>query len=146
MTAPSTPSSPTAPETKLRTLSQVRLAGALAAHQRIERLDSNPRSKYRAATQKTPIMIRTIGLGPAIAVLLQQGADGKRLADAIAEWLLGECPHFAEFRVEGKHDGRALLRRIATENKPATYRLAQAEAMAYAQWLKRFADAFIGDA
>jgi len=132
-----------------QTLSQVRAAAALATTRTLlaEHASAEARGtlrQYRTAAEQTPIAIRTNSLGPAIATLLanQEKDKGARvLADAIGAWILRSCPHLTP-HAEGPANGEVLLERLVTSDME-TYRAMQREAMEYAQWLKRLAQAFV---
>jgi hypothetical protein len=93
------------------------------------------------------MLIRATGLGPAVAFLAGKNRGGERIAQAIAEWLLRAFP-YSPFR---SADGQAargdpsvsrLLDKIGAAD-PRSYRVAQAEAIEFAAWLKRLSQALI---
>ncbi len=84
-------------------------------------------------------MIHTNGLGQAIAFC--KGKNEKAYTEIVAmlaEWLCEEGRPFAEF------DSDNILTAI-TQSDMQTYMRAQAEAMAYLLWVKKFAKALIGE-
>jgi CRISPR-associated protein Cmr5 len=125
------------------TLDQVRLAAALAAHDVVEQDKNVDKKRYKSACESGPMAIRAIGLGPAIAMMAAKDDGSKALAGALARWLLRDCGHCTVYRDTAESSARTLLEMIGARG-PAEYRQAQAEAMAYAQWLKRYAQAFLG--
>lgn len=135
-----------------KTLSQTRLKGALAAVRAVRGLPGN----YKSAAEEGPVMIRTLSLGPALSTMSAK-QDGYRIfADQVAEWLLRDCPHLKSWhdriRANGHeapadlreaYNAEALLAVIGSKSDVTDYRLIQTEGLAYAQWLKRFAQAFL---
>lgn len=140
-------------EPRRPTLSQQRLDHALTITGKIRGENETDRQKYRKAAEEAPMLLRTLGLGQGIAVLASKEEKGPlALADAVAIWLLRECPH-SPFRQAGALPAgeqkkeqlervRMLLKKIV-EAEPLAYRQAQTEAVAYAGWLKQMAQAFV---
>ncbi|HZU05386.1 MAG TPA: type III-B CRISPR module-associated protein Cmr5 [Chloroflexota bacterium] len=91
--------------------------------------------KYRSLVEGLPAMILANGLGQTCAYLLAR-AEGKTntpeytLYGQLGRWLTG--------RIAGLQGD---LLSALTETDVGTYRRAQIEALAYLQWLKRFAQA-----
>lgn len=126
-----------------QTLEQKRARDAL---RRIKELESEP-GNYVNYVKALPATILTNGLGQALATECAATDKGHhKLADHLACWLLSEEAHTRYGRaVEGegeKGSARTLLHRIV-EGDQSAYLWAQAEAIAYLAWLKRFADAFL---
>lgn len=90
---------------------------------------------YASLCSGAPVTILTNGLGPALAFFLakahsKQKNEYGRLADALAAWLLRDAAK----------KGPDLMLAI-TKADADTYRRYTNEALAYLNWLKRFADA-----
>jgi|GEM_PF-5881093 len=102
-------------------------------------------SEFRTAAEEAPFMIRTLGLGSGIAALAAKEGQRLTLAAMLAKWLLRDCPHSPYHDANAPEAGppavKSLLRKIAESDRSA-YRLAQIEALGYAGWIKRLAQAF----
>lgn len=82
-----------------------------------------------------PMMIHTNGLGQAVAFYAgKKEKEYKELLNMLKEWLASTDRPFA---------GQKDLLNAITNNNMQTYMLAQAEAMAYLVWVKKFAKALI---
>lgn len=97
------------------------------------------KKKLKARTSELPFMIHANGLGQAAAFFKSKDVknDKERYGEvfkALQSWLTQSNRPFA-----GKSD----LMRAVVEADLATYRLAQAEAMAYMDWVKKFASAYL---
>jgi CRISPR-associated protein Cmr5 len=121
-----------------RTLEQKRAAHALLKVRRVESTPSAP--NYRSYAESLPATIVTNGLGQACATLLAR-ANGRKddahylLYAHLEEWLCrSEDPVFPQ--------ANALIEAIV-KNDQRRYVRAQAEALAYLVWLKKFAQAFL---
>lgn len=80
-------------------------------------------------------MILMNGFGQACAFYLANNEEEHRdVYDAIAQWLA---------RPGRPYEDKTDLMQAIVDNDVATYRLAQAEALAYLDWLKKFAKAFL---
>lgn len=86
-----------------------------------------------SAATGLPAMILMNGLGQAAAFYKSKGGAQAGLYQLLSEWLRGSGKPYA-----GKND---LLKGI-TEGDLKAYRSAQAEALAYLQWVKKFAKAY----
>ena len=98
----------------------------------------NEGSKLKARCSELPFMIHANGLGPTAAFFRSKGAkDGyDHLYRVLNQWLCSTGQPFA---------GQPELMDAITQADMTTYRLAQAEAMAYLDWVKKFALAYLGD-
>jgi len=79
-----------------------------------------------------PAMILMNGLGQAAAFYKSKGGKYERLYKLLSDWLKQSGKPYA---------GKELLSGITTSDAK-TYRAAQAEALAYLQWVKKFAKAY----
>ena len=135
--APSAPiAQPSLAESGIQTLAQKRAKHALA------QVTAMPQDDEHIASQIAgfPAMILMSGFGQACAFYLSKGKSTNGLPmklayEALQSWLTSRD------RPYSKHP-RQLMCAI-TESDAATYRLAQAEALAYLDWLKKFAVAFL---
>jgi len=96
----------------------------------------NEGDKLKARASELPFMIHTNGLGPALAFFKsKKEKDGyDKLYGLLQSWLKEPGRPFA-----GKPD----LMQAITEADLNTYRLAQAEAIQYMDWVKKFASAYL---
>lgn len=105
---------------------------------------TNERGEFRSHVRNLPAMIHSNGLGQAIAFYYSKQDKKSYLAlcNILADWLLGESNIYALPATLTTKDGEALLKTI-TENDMYAYLNAQAEALAYLEWVKKFAEALI---
>lgn len=131
------------------TLVQQRAAHAL---KQIEGVSSA--GKYPSYVKSLPATILTNGLGQALAMLKAQAKGDKKdphhlLYTHMESWLCGKEPHM---QTGGKSDikhtaapykGQANIMTAIINQPEQSYLLAQAEALAYLEWLKKFASAYL---
>ncbi len=100
-------------------------------------------SDYLSYAQSLPATIRANGLGQALAMLRQRGASKgayKSLYDHISAWFQHEdCP----LQLASDHGGDGDLIKAVVKANQRDYLNMQAEALLYAEWLKKFANAFL---
>jgi len=89
--------------------------------------------EYISYASSLPAMIHTNGLGQAAAFFKSKGATHEKLYELLSDWLKQDNQPFA---------GKDLLEGITTSDMK-TYRLAQAEAQALMDWVKKFAKAYM---
>ncbi len=120
----------------MQTIQQLRAKNALEKVQALVPLNEGAKLKARAA--ELPFMIHANGLGPTAAFFRSKGdKDGyDHLYRVLNQWLCSTGQPFA---------GQPELMNAITQADMTTYRLAQAEAMAYLDWVKKFALAYLGD-
>lgn len=115
-------------------LSQRRARHALAAIREMENKDCG---HYVSYVNALPAAILQNGLGQALAALNAGDEEGRKfLYQQISAWLCNtreDAPYPAESDV---------LEAITQQDEDA-YLIAQAEALAYLEWLKKFANAFL---
>lgn len=103
------------------------------------------RRTYANRVQGLPIELRNQGLVVVVATLKKDGHAA--LAESISRWLLEEAPTHPLRRWESSATGdpiRRLLGACVAADRPS-YLAAQAEALALAEHIKRFAGALVGD-
>ncbi|PID64640.1 MAG: type III-B CRISPR module-associated protein Cmr5 [Gammaproteobacteria bacterium] len=106
------------------------------ALERIQKAITDPsvnQTEYGSYAASLPAMIHTNGLGQAAAFFKSKGGTHERLYQLLSDWLGKENQPFA---------GKQLLEGITTSDMQ-TYRLAQAEAQALMDWVKKFAKAYM---
>ncbi len=119
---------------KIKTIEQERAAHAL---QHIERIKDN--KDFVPLANGFATMIHTNGLGQAIAFIKgKKDSQYQEMANILSDWLCGKGRPFENFPPEKILDA-------ITESDMQTYLQAQAEAMAYLLWVKKFAKALIGE-
>lgn len=124
-----------------RTMEQERAAHALAKVGEIGTKDEKFREKYVSYVEALPATILMNGLGQAAATLLA-AAKGKTedahrvLFDHLQEWLCRAAP-------QAPYGGETNLMDAITAHDRAAYLRAQAEALAWLVWLKKFAVAYL---
>jgi CRISPR-associated protein Cmr5 len=94
---------------------------------------------YKSLAQKMPSYILTNGLGQTLAFLKAKG-KGNRADEH--EALYGHLSEWVTSQVDGKASDRLL--NWVVEKDSVAYRRATAEALAFLNWLKRFAEAELG--
>lgn len=119
----------------MQTLQQLRAKHALEKVQDLSKL-SGEGDKLKARAAELPFMIHTNGLGQAAAFFKsKKDKDGyNHLYSVLSSWLTQTGRPFA-----GKTD----LMQAITSCDLHTYRVAQAEAMQYMDWVKKFAKAYL---
>lgn len=114
-------------QTRLQTIEQARAKHAL------DWAKNGVDEKTSSAANSLPAMILMNGLGQAAAFYKSKGGEQGKLYTLLSDWLCAEGKPYA-----GQPD---LLTGITTQDMHK-YRVAQAEALAYLQWVKKFAKAY----
>ncbi len=126
----------------IQTLEQKRAKHAL---DKINTLRGKP-GKYVSYVNGLPAAILMNGLGQALATeCAASDSAHHKLADHVSEWLLSNeaCTKYLKpVESEGSKPAQRLLTRMVAGDQHA-YLWAQAEAIAYVTWLKKFANAFL---
>lgn len=122
-----------------QTQSQRRAAAALQEVKKIEKLeDAKLKDRFRSYAQSLPAMIQMNGLGQTAAFCRSRtGASDqayRELYDVMSNWLTYEGQPYAK--------QKDLLEAL-TAGPMGPYRAAQVEILAYLDWVKRFAAAFL---
>lgn len=124
-----------------RTMEQKRAAHALEKVEQINKLHEDEQKKYSSYVKSLPAAILMNGLGQAAAGLLAR-AKGKpedmhyKLYINLENWL---CAGNGYSPYRGEKD----LIKAITSGKRDDYLRAQVEALAWLQWLKKFAAAYL---
>jgi len=125
-----------------QTLEQIRARDALNKIRFIqENCSENVQQKFVSYVESLPATILANGLGQAAAGLLAQAKGDKQdahylLYKALQDWLCRDDDARAPYR------GQENLMDAIVNCDRTVYLLAQAEALAWLEWLKRFAVAF----
>lgn len=123
----------------LQTLDQRRAAHAW---EKVEALGEKVGGDYAREAKRLPVRALTSGLGHAIAFLRAKSKDAdakERLAGDLSEWVLDRRD------LPGRPPGVGCLMEAITKGDAAFLQLATDEALAWLQWLTRFAEARFGD-
>lgn len=127
----------------MRTLAQRRAENALQWVRKHEKDIS--RMQYRSYVDRLPAMIVMNGLGQAVAMeLAAAGPDSRKrsadeeahfiLYEGLQQWLCGE---------DGVYEGKSKLIDAIVESSQKEYVIAQAEALAWLDWHKKFCRALL---
>jgi len=117
-----------------KTIEQKRAAAALESVQNVQ-----SGTRFTALANGMPTMIHVNGLGQALAFCAgKNDLQYVEMRSMLSAWLCNEGNPFAGTQPEH------ILETI-TQCDMTTYMRAQAEAMAYLLWVKKFAKAFLGD-
>ncbi len=123
------------------TLEQMRAADAFNKIMQLEQRNADWNYKYTSYVKSLPATILMNGLGQAAATLLaaargNQDDAHKVLYRHMGDWL---CRNDNKAPYRGAND----LMSAIVNNERDTYIRAQAEALAWLQWLKKFAAAYL---
>lgn len=118
----------------MQTIQQERAKYALVQVQQSIENGTNQK-EYKSYASGLPAMIHMNGLGQAAAFYRSKGGTHQELYKLLSDWLTQEHQPFYAYD--------DLLEGI-TKSDMATYQLAQAEAQALMDWVKKFAKAFMG--
>jgi CRISPR-associated protein Cmr5 len=124
----------------MQTLQQLRAKHALAQVKDLAML-SGEGDKLKSRAAELPFMIHANGLGQAAAFFKsKKEKDGyDRMYIVLNSWLTQPGRPYAGKPNAGKSD----LMQAIVDSDMATYRVAQAEAMHYMDWVKKFAKAYL---
>ncbi len=117
-----------------KTLEQRRAAHALSIVKNVKQDVKQDKQKFNSYVERLPAAIVMNGLGQAMAMELANHFDWahKELYDSVGKWLK-ECGIFGN---------EELMEEIISGDQN-TYVRAQAEALAYLEWLKKFSQAYL---
>lgn len=126
-----------------RTFEQKMAADALRKVKTL--IDKNYADKYASYAAGLPAAIIANGLGQAAATLLAAAKGDKNdphmiLFEHLEHWLCREDKQAPYFTPAGQP--KELMNKIVNNDRD-TYMRAQAEALAWLQWLKKFAEAYL---
>lgn len=130
-----------------KTLEQERAQRAWACVEEVTNQSQDFKKKYGSLARKVPMLVLTNGLGQTLAFLLSKAKrhepENKRSVEAKAHDLL--FTHLSNWVLEqvapGTDAGHQNLLQWVLENDSVAYRRATIEALAFLNWLKRFAEA-----
>ena|SRR5208282_3432075 len=119
-----------------QTLSQRRARHALGRIHERKQTEPKTYGNYVSHSRSLPAAILMNGLGQACATLLAKSEDHRLLYNDLQSWLCGDDSS-APFR------NRPNLMDAITQGDQPSYLRAQAEALSYLVWLKKFANAYL---
>lgn len=108
-------------------------------------LKHNPnlnKKEFNSYAAGLPAMIHMSGLGQAAAFYKAKGGTHKELYNLLSEWLTKKGQPYGYNRQDNGRPYEDLLVGITQENMHR-YRLAQAEAQALMDWVKKFSSAYM---
>jgi len=118
----------------MKLMQQKRAAFALTSVSEVQKhLSKSKQKEFVSYASSLPAMIHTNGLGQAAAFFKSKGSVHELLYQLLSDWLQEKDQPFA---------GKELLEGI-TKSNMQTYRLAQAEAQALMDWVKKFSKAYM---
>lgn len=118
-----------------QTIQQERARFALERIQEAAK-DCSIHKEYKSYASGLPAMIHMNGLGQAAAFYKSKEGNHEKLYELLSEWLCKEGQPYA---------GCSNLLEGITSKDMHSYRLAQAEAQALMEWVKKFSRAFMLD-
>lgn len=131
-----------------QTLEQKRAADAFKKVEKLKKDRAIDKEKYISYTKSLPATIITNGLGQAAASLLAAAKENNKkdahylLYKHLEEWLCRDSRD-APYPQNSKQKTDAILMRSITDHGRNKYMQAQAEAIAWLKWLKKFAVAYL---
>ncbi len=129
-----------------RFLEQERAAAAWECVQRAKECGDEFAKGYGRLARSAPADIQTNGLGQTIAFLRARGSKKGEPKPDDPHWQLQEdLSRWVMKRLQCSHEKGLLGWIMARGTSTDDYRRATAEAMAFLVWLKRFAEAELGD-
>jgi CRISPR-associated protein Cmr5 len=105
---------------------------AQAAWETVQKVDQNKGKEFKSVATSLPADIQANGFGQTMAFLRAKGKDEHNITfDAVADWVR------QRLNIANEDFMSWLMTKATTEQ----YRQAMAEAIAFAIWMKRFAEA-----
>lgn len=127
-------------KSNLRTMEQERAAQAWKCIQEVAHKSSELKKKYGSLARKAPMLVLTNGLGQTLAFLRSKRKNHEEdaynvLLSHLSRWVLHRLGVPESLR------GDLLEWVLRQDSNSTTYRHATLEALAFLNWLKRFAEA-----
>jgi CRISPR-associated protein Cmr5 len=124
----------------IRTIEQGRAKFAYEKVQEIKGYAEAKRKEYKSYAKKLPMMIKTNGLGPALAFANSKDAY-KLIFSHISSWIkenprTAQDPNFKELREDKNKDLVAFVIKCDSD----VYKMVTLEILAFLNWLRRFAE------
>ena len=120
-------------ENSIRGIEQGRAAFAYDCVKEIaQSTDEDLKKKYKSGAKKLPVLIKTNGLGQALAFINRRDAGNEKLYDTIGEWLA--CKQLIAL------GGSVNLVDVVISKPSNEYRRITTETLALLNWIRRFVD------
>jgi CRISPR-associated protein Cmr5 len=129
---------------KQQTLEQKRAARAWQCVQEANRQDDKVKKKYSTQARRLSSLVQTNGLGQALAFVYSKAKfkEKERKAEALANGMIfDQVSEWVKKKLRVSDDEHLLSVIVDRDRDSAFYRRATVEAMAFLNWLKRFAEA-----
>lgn len=125
-------------ENSIRGIEQGRAAFAYDCVREIaQSTDEDLKKKYKSSAKKLPVLIKTNGLGQALAFINKRDNGNIKLYDMIGEWLA--CKQLIELGENGE------LVDVIISKPSNEYRRITTETLALLNWVRRFVDGLMKD-
>ncbi|MEY4935579.1 MAG: hypothetical protein RIS64_1938 [Bacteroidota bacterium] len=133
------------PETHIKGIEQGRAKTAYTFAEDGSKMDKTKRKEYKSYVKKLPMLIKTNGLGAALAFAFSKGSqngipqDNKawgKLYKQLEGWMQADPKRLIEFEPN-------CFVSTLMETDSATYRAVTVEILALLNWMRRFVDALI---
>jgi CRISPR-associated protein Cmr5 len=99
------------------------------------------KKEYKSHVKKIPMLIKTNGLGATFAFMLSKGGIYTYIGEQVLEWLKNDEKEILKKATELKNFVQ--LVKVVTNLESPEYRALTNEALAFFNWLTRFADGLI---
>lgn len=131
----------------MQTIQQQRARFALEAVNRAEKNSDIDNDRFKKRAAELPAMIQMNGLGQAAAFYRMKGKDHGHiyLYNILSAWLCRDQSDWITERGPYFDNTDPDLLHGITHSDVKTYRLAQAEALLFMDWVKKFAKAYMPD-
>ena len=98
----------------------------------VQETDEGLKKKYKTGAKKLAVLIKTNGLGQALAFINRRDAGNEKLYDTIGQWLSHKQ------LIELDEDGDLVA--VVIEKPSSEYRRITIETLALLNWVRRFVD------
>ncbi len=125
----------------IKGLEQARASFAYQCAKSVSQQQGKKPKEYKSYAKKLPMMIKTNGLGAALAFAFSKGKDGNAwelLYNDVQSWLNQDQKKF----LLGAYASRELANAVIELESPE-YRAVTVEVLAFLNWLRRFAEGLI---
>ena len=125
----------------IKGLEQARASFAFQCANSVSKKTGKKPKEYKSYAKKLPMMIKTNGLGAALAFAFSKGKDGNAweiLYNDVKSWLQQVQKKF----LLGNHASNELVEAVIKLESPH-YRAVTVEVLAFLNWLRRFAEGLI---
>lgn len=125
-------------ENSIRSIEQGRAKFAYDSVYKIaQNSDEDLKKKYKSGAKKLPVLIKTNGLGQALAFINNRDSGHKELYAMIGQWL--HCKHLLVL------DENTDLVNVVISKTSSEYRRLTTETLALLNWVRRFVDGLMDE-